>query len=155
MDHAWKWFQHHATQRLTTFNFFVVLFAALCASFSATIQSGKPEISAGIALLAMSFSLLFGLLDSRNRHLIKIGEASLKEQEKKISEILGDDQLCIVRAASTRPNFVFSFKQVFTVVFWIAGIAAFAALLVALKLANNPIQPVGMPSTVNSQLHKP
>ena len=155
MEHAWKWFQHHATQRLTTFNFFVILFAGLCASFSATLQSNRPEISAGIAFLAVLFSVLFKLLDVRNSHLIKLGEASLVEQEKKLSDILNDTKLCIVKQAGIRPKFVFSFRQVFNIVFLVAGIAAFSALLVALSMATNPAQRVSSPTTVNGQLHNP
>ncbi|MGL4573889.1 MAG: hypothetical protein ACRCV9_03780, partial [Burkholderiaceae bacterium] len=82
-EHAWKYFELHANQRLAIFNFFLVLSGALAAGMAATLQGSQRFSSLGIALgvLLAFVSFLFWKLDQRVSFLIKHAEAALSEVE--------------------------------------------------------------------------
>lgn len=82
---AWDFFQMQASQRLTTFNFYIaissVLSTGLAASFRPDINI--PHLSEVLGLLLVVFSFVFFKLDERNRDLIKGAEDTLKYFESK------------------------------------------------------------------------
>ncbi len=84
-DSAWKYFQLHANQRVTHFNFFIVISTAL---ISGTLSVLHPEIklyrlSIGLGLIQVLLAFLFWRLELRNKELVKHAEKVLKAIEKK------------------------------------------------------------------------
>lgn len=77
---AWDYFNTHASQRMTSFNFYVVLSSLTMTSFFASfkddsnLQSARPVL-AGLLCL---FAFIFWKLDERNKLLIKNAERALK-----------------------------------------------------------------------------
>ena len=88
-DYAWKWFEFHARQRTTLLNFFLIIvgvfFAAYGTLYQARIESPGPVSTWAIrALLGLGAlaSLLFLMLDLRNRTLVHLAEDILERLEK-------------------------------------------------------------------------
>jgi len=77
---AWDYFQTHAGQRLTTFNFYLTLSTAVTTALFLTFQERyrSPFVGIILSLLLVFFSLVFYQLDNRNRTLIKLAEDALK-----------------------------------------------------------------------------
>ena len=77
---AWDYFQMHGTQRLTTFNFYIVISSFITAAMFSTFQKDyqAPYIGIILGLLVILLSLIFWKLDIRNSHLIKGAETALK-----------------------------------------------------------------------------
>lgn len=83
---AWNYFSLHANQRMTTFNFFIVL-ATLESTGIAVLISSNQHISLGLGgmLLGMTLcltSFIFWKLDQRVSQMIKRAEGVLIEIEK-------------------------------------------------------------------------
>lgn len=78
-EHAWNYFQLHAGQRMSVFNFFAVmstlLTTALATSFTEKFNCPVIGIIAGIGLVVIAF--VFWKLDQRIGFLIKLAETSL------------------------------------------------------------------------------
>ncbi|MDR6772673.1 hypothetical protein [Azospirillum sp. BE72] len=83
LDHAWRYFALHAQQRISVFNFFVVLSGIISAGIGAGLQGGKPmaPVVAMLGGLLMLFSFLFFKLDQRGSELVKIAENALASGE--------------------------------------------------------------------------
>lgn len=75
-DHAWRFFELHANQRMMVFNFFLILVGLLVAGIAATLQGSARFSALGIALgaLLVPLSYLFWKLDQRVSFLIKHAE---------------------------------------------------------------------------------
>ena len=82
---AWDFFQMQASQRLTTFNFYIALSSLLSGGLAANLkaQDGIQFVSILLGLLLVLFSFVFWKLDQRNRDLIKSAEDALKFFESK------------------------------------------------------------------------
>jgi hypothetical protein len=82
---AWDYFQLHATQRLTTFNFYVGISSLLVGGLAATIKGDLeiPLLGGVVGALLIVFSLVFRKLDQRNSDLIKGAERALMYFEAK------------------------------------------------------------------------
>lgn len=76
-DHAWNYFELHAGQRLTLFNFFTVLTGFATAGIAATLQGSARFSILGVALggLLVLLSFVFWKLDQRAAFLVKHAEA--------------------------------------------------------------------------------
>lgn len=85
LDHAWRYFELHASQRMSLFNFFLV-FSGLVAAGTGGAFVRLPQVStvAGVALAGVAF--LFFKLDQRVSFLIKRAEAALVEAESPVPE---------------------------------------------------------------------
>lgn len=83
--HTWSYFQLHAQQRLTVFNFYVVLSAALTTGLVTSLPRAADQTALPVALgsLLIFFSFVFYRLDLRNRSLIKNSEGGLTHIERK------------------------------------------------------------------------
>ena len=88
VEHAWRYFELHSTQRLTVFNFFVV-FSSLIAAGLGSVVSGKAAASGfgiPLGLLLCLLALVFWKLDQRNSFLIKRAEQALSLAEARSME---------------------------------------------------------------------
>lgn len=83
-DYAWKYFELHASQRLTTFHYYIVIATIVATGlFSSFHKDFKvPVLGALSGLLLALLSFVFWKLDQRNRTLIKNAETALKHLEQ-------------------------------------------------------------------------
>jgi len=82
LDYAWKWFEYHAKQRVSMFNFFLIASGVL-AHASVNLICGEYFVPAmGLAIIGIIISVSFLLLDCRNADLVYMGEDVLRRLEK-------------------------------------------------------------------------
>lgn len=86
LEYALSYFELHAKQRLSTFNFFVILSALLTTALIKTFEKdfACPELSYGVSLALMWVSIIFWKLDERVRFLIQHAEEELGNLETHI-----------------------------------------------------------------------
>lgn len=81
---AWDYFQLHASQRMTAFNFYIVLSSLIATGYlssfksDSNLQVARPLLAALLCL----FSYVFWKLDQRTKFLIKHAERALKYFER-------------------------------------------------------------------------
>ncbi|MGO9571874.1 MAG: hypothetical protein ACLP5H_30485 [Desulfomonilaceae bacterium] len=77
---AWNYFSVHAGQRLTTFNFYIVISALLSTGLLTTFNKDyqSPLLGLLVGSFLPLFSFVFYKLDERNRELIRGAEAALR-----------------------------------------------------------------------------
>jgi len=82
--HAWDYFALHAQQRLTTFNFFLILSSLLLGGLVTTFQKEfrVPHVGVPIGLFLILLAFTFWKLDTRNKQLIKNAEDGLRSLEE-------------------------------------------------------------------------
>ena len=83
LEHTWRYFELHAKQRVSVFNFFVVMSGALAAGIAASLQGSAKLAAIGVVLglLLPLISFVFWKLDQRVSFLIKHAENALAEIE--------------------------------------------------------------------------
>ncbi len=95
LDYAMRYFELHANQRMSTFNFFIVLNALLITALVSTFDKDfiYPGIGHMISISIVYVSIIFWKLDQRVRFLIKHAEKSLSliEENEKIADSLFPD----------------------------------------------------------------
>lgn len=84
LEHAWRYFELHANQRITVFNFFLALSGAVAVGLATALQGSPRFASLGIplGLLLVLVSFVFWKLDQRVSFLIKHAEKALAELER-------------------------------------------------------------------------
>ncbi|MEA2355979.1 MAG: hypothetical protein QOD61_2108 [Solirubrobacteraceae bacterium] len=82
LTYAWNWFQYHAGQRLTAFNFFLVIVGVVAVAFTKALEQGWTVLGAVVAGLGALISIGFLFLDVRNEELVNCGRAALAELER-------------------------------------------------------------------------
>jgi hypothetical protein len=76
---AWDFFQMQTSQRLTTFNFYIVISSLITTGLTATLKGNQnPIVVFGLGLALILLSGTFWKLDQRNRDLIHSAEDALK-----------------------------------------------------------------------------
>ncbi|MEH6689299.1 MAG: hypothetical protein V7693_18810 [Halopseudomonas sabulinigri] len=83
MEHAWRYFELHAQQRMTVFNFYLAISGLLAAGIGMCLQQG-PKFSLLISILGVflsCISFLFWKLDIRTSKMIKNAESVLQRIE--------------------------------------------------------------------------
>jgi len=85
-EHAWRYFDLHAGQRMTMFNYFTVLAGITLAGIGATLQAATSFSAIGIALglLLSLLSFVFWKLDQRVAFLVKHAEMAHENAEAKL-----------------------------------------------------------------------
>jgi hypothetical protein len=85
-EHAWKYFELHANQRMSMFNFFVILVGLVFAGLAASLQlSGALGLAgAGLGVLLAGMSFVFWKLDQRTAFFLKHAEQALIAWESRI-----------------------------------------------------------------------
>lgn len=83
MEYAWNYFKLHAGQRMSLFNFFVVMSALLTGGLVRSLNNDfeYPFIGLVLGLGLIVVSFIFWKLDQRVRYLIKLAETALKKIE--------------------------------------------------------------------------
>jgi hypothetical protein len=77
---AWDYFQMHSAQRLTTFNFYIVVSSVIATALFSSLQKDyrTPRLGVTLGSLLDVLSFVFWKLDVRNRDLIKRAESALR-----------------------------------------------------------------------------
>ena len=88
LTHAWRYFELHAHQRMSVFNFFVALSGAVSAGLAAIVQGSAQVSFLGIVLgiLLIMVSFVFWKPDQRTSFLIKHAEAALSVLERALPD---------------------------------------------------------------------
>jgi len=81
-DYAWKWFEYHAAQRVTMFNYFLLITGILASAYVVLLKEGLFVIGTGLAVLGTLTSIGFLFLDCRNKQLVDLGEDVLEKLER-------------------------------------------------------------------------
>ena len=84
LDLAWKYFQQHASQRISYFNFFVLFSSFMTTGLITTFhpQFRAHALGVAIGLMQVFLAFVFWKVDERNKFLTRIGENAIKEIEK-------------------------------------------------------------------------
>lgn len=131
LEYGFKWFEFHAQQRTTTFNYYVIIYSGLAAAVSFLLKENIKLGSIVMSLLMVGVSVLFWQLDVRNRQLIDIGEAILSDSWRKngLNEELNPAAL----SKAKQPE-GFRYKELFGAVFIGGGLIGFGAFVYAVTL---------------------
>lgn len=82
-QYAWNWFDYHARQRLTTFNFFLIIIGALAYGYIRVLPINDMKwLAAWIGLFAFIVSIAFLCIEVRNTILVDDGRQALDKLEK-------------------------------------------------------------------------
>lgn len=86
-EYAWNYFELHAKQRMSLFNYFVLIAALLTAGLAGSFSKNGSSLLISIISLLLAISLVvisfvFWKLEQRVRQLIKHAEEALKTLEK-------------------------------------------------------------------------
>src|SRR5438128_2118322 len=81
-SYVWGHFQLHASQRLTTFNFYIIVSSLIAGALLGVFQGNQPRyVGIGLGVLLTFFSFIFWKLDCRTRQLIWHAEEALRQIE--------------------------------------------------------------------------
>lgn len=128
VEHAWKYFILHSTQRMTLFNYFLFIMAALGAGIGAILQASDKLEYTGIYLsfLVVIVSIIFWKLDQRTSFLIKRSENVLIDLEARSGngiEIFRNEENNMLDENSNRFLFnkIITYGKIFRFTFFITG----------------------------------
>ncbi|MGU3389003.1 hypothetical protein ACLBYG_31240 [Methylobacterium sp. D53M] len=136
MEHLWRFFALHAQQRISVFNFFVVLSGVLATAIGGGIQAGRPMALLvtvlGVLLILVSF--VFWKLDQRGSDLIKLSESALRAGEAaclpeyaRIFRIESQVAGGAAQVDERRPRTRWSFRTAFRLMFLMMALAGASA----------------------------
>ena len=81
--YAWDWFEYHAGQRTSMFNYGLAAAAILAAGYGSSIDK-DPMVSFAIGVVGIIVSLSFVAVDGRNKFLVNHGEEMLRAVESSL-----------------------------------------------------------------------
>jgi len=131
LAHAWAYFQLHAAQRITIFNYFVVFSGILATGLAAAIQAPPRLASVGVALglLLALLSYLFWQLDRRTSFLVKHAEDAIKLQEPAGARLMSDE---VDKTRDAKKNDgLWTYGKVFRVIFCVMAIVGIGGAIVS------------------------
>jgi hypothetical protein len=133
LDHAWKWFEYHATQRMTVFRFYLIMVGAIGAGYIASLKDNDDLIALIIAIFGASGSILFWRLDQRVSDLIKHGEDALSQIEDRLAKSSRIKNIRIIDRMEKKSNRLLnSYRRIFCTMFILAFGSFFIAAIYAL-----------------------
>lgn len=93
LNYATGWFQYTASQRLTTFNFFLVVVGLLLIGYAQAADHDWSFFGVGIGVIGTVVSTGFLMIDIRNEVLVEKGLKALKALEQRLQIRLADRSL--------------------------------------------------------------
>ncbi|MDD2762620.1 MAG: hypothetical protein PHE83_01445 [Opitutaceae bacterium] len=142
--YAWNYFAFHAEQRMKTFHFYLILTTAILGGVVVVITQLAQEKWATIGCLGglLAFiSCLFGLLDRRNRNLVKTGENALKYLDtiepitdatnglNPLQLFAGDERQVFAANEQSLLRRQISYSHVLAILFWTSGLLGIALVI--------------------------
>lgn len=84
LDHAWRYFELHAQQRISVFNFYLAISGLVAAGIGVSLQEGGrfAFVATLLGVFLAFVSFIFWKLDARVSFLIKRAESALSELER-------------------------------------------------------------------------
>ena len=83
LDYSLRWYDMHNRQRMTLFNFFVIITGILANAYVvATNVNSPPALRVALCILGTLQSIGFFFFDIRSRQLIRYGEDMLEKLER-------------------------------------------------------------------------
>lgn len=101
LDHAWAHFAYHASQRLVTFRFYLIVVAVFVGAYVKLMSDGPVALAPVIAVLGLIFSYVFLRLDFRNKDLIKLSENVLRIEEKSLESKICYEDINIIKKSDS------------------------------------------------------
>ncbi len=91
VEHAWKYFELHSNQRITLFNYFLLIMAGLGTAVGVILQASNKFSYVGVfaSIFIIIVSVIFWKLDQRTSFLIKQSEQVFKKLERNSSIDIG------------------------------------------------------------------
>jgi len=80
-EYAWRYFDFHAKQRTTMFNFFILFSGLLINACFLLIQQGHYFLLLSSSILGIVVTLIFVFLERRNEELVHLAEDILRAVE--------------------------------------------------------------------------
>jgi hypothetical protein len=93
LDYASGWFQYTASQRLTAFNFFLLVVGLLLVGYAQAADHDWCFFGVGIGIIGMVVSAGFLMIDIRNEVLVEKGLKALRALEQGLQIRLADKAL--------------------------------------------------------------
>lgn len=133
-----KYFEIHAAQRLTVFNFYVALSGTILAGIAAISQGSARFALAGavLGLLLAAISFVFLKLDERTSFLVKHAEGIIKKIESEYLPqdlgVFGLEESSTFNAQRSKrfPCKMYTYGQLFSTIFWIFGLIGLIGFIV-------------------------
>jgi hypothetical protein len=146
-EHAWKWFEYHASQRMTTIRFYLVVAGAIATGIGYLWTAKYFLFAMILSAFGVVASICFLRLDTRVSHLVKLGEAALKRQQGQIAEALELPEIEICERADRLKNsngcrkfsYPYTYSENISVLVGASTIAFIVAGLVCLLAAGKMI----------------
>ena len=132
-ERAWASFALHAGQRLTTFNFFIVLSSLLINALVVSLQRDfrVPHVGVVIGLLLALLAFIFWKIDVRNRQLIKLAEEVIKYFESTAPKagdadvhagaLFTQEVVATAKLKTASRFWYFTYAKAFAAVYWLVG----------------------------------
>lgn len=145
-EHAWKYFEIHANQRIVLFRYYIGIFiffiSAIGFLFIRFYQDGiLSEISAFAAsIIFIIITCIFRLLDLRNRELIHFGEDALREIESNLNSPITNKIFIKEKLKSTCTNHTKCFSALYNTAYIIASLVIVASIISV--LVSCPVIPI-------------
>ncbi|WP_193367894.1 hypothetical protein [Pelagibius marinus] len=132
-DLAWKWFEYHAGQRLAVFRFFLLVIAFISAGYVSSLLAKEHLVSGILALVLLVSTFLFYRLDRRNRALVKISEAYLKDDQAELAQQLGKSGIKLIEISDDEKEYrsLCSFSQINKAIFALVGAFGAVGLIIS------------------------
>jgi hypothetical protein len=130
VKHYQDLFSYHASQRLTTFNFFLLSLSFICNAYATLITKADPTSSSSsnmasmLALAAYLLIVAFNRLDARNEQIIWINESALKRIQKEITARHGGSEWETFQKSDDQKRFAGTFGQLLPFIYIVASILA-------------------------------
>jgi len=148
--YAWDYFQIHASQRLTTFNFYLIISTVIGTGYFMSLKEGIiSPIGIILGLLLSFLSFIFWKLDVRNRQMIKNAEDALKYLERQLNLKKNDSEPHIlqifcyeeyqIKNSKQSKSFwpwrtYYSYSACFNLVFIIVGFLGFVGAIYSMTI---------------------
>lgn len=129
LDYAWEWFKYHAGQRVSMFNYFLIITGIFANAYAGLLKDGSRDLivhgGRALGIIGALTAIGFVMLDVRNKSLVDRGSSVLEEIEK--GALFGGETPRL--AGGSVPGLIRSHT------FWIRGIEIVVAIVFLLLAA--------------------
>lgn len=130
LEHVWRYFELHAGQRMSLFNFFVALAGVAGAGIAASLTAARPlpAVAGILGLMLVLTAIVFGKLDQRVCFLMGQAEKTGARVEERLfhnaEDRLFQQEPGLTASAAARPGLakLWTYGRSFSLVFWAVGI---------------------------------
>ncbi|MCB2102852.1 MAG: hypothetical protein KDE22_18390 [Rhodobacterales bacterium] len=129
--YAWDWFIYHAKQRLDAFRFFLIITALLFTGYVKLYLEGHDYMAVLVCMIIMVTSILFYRLDVRNKQLIQVALAYIRDEDIFLSNELKNEKIMIATVSERDRRFIASFTSIFRLFFILIFFLGFMGLVVS------------------------